>query len=156
MRFKDNDLCTYMLDVTLPRCQPAQNWVSITKSLHFVFNLPDIPFSVKRRSGLNAMISAHTRWMYSSSNCRILEKSSSLVISRFVCNYSIFWYFIITKYNLTVPVAELQIWRNRDKTEPLFWPSCQTWIYHQTHFERWCINANINLFLIQEMKRSLT
>ena len=62
---------------------PLKNYFTII-IYHYYYFLPEMPFSVKITSGLKAMISAQTRWMYSSSSCRILEKSSSLVISRLV------------------------------------------------------------------------
>jgi len=47
-----------------------------------------MPFSVKTRSGLSRMMSSQICWMYSSSICRILAKSSSLLISMSVCRHT--------------------------------------------------------------------
>lgn len=49
------------------------------------WHVPEIPFSVKSKSGLRRMMSSQICWMYSSSICRIRAKSSSLLISISVC-----------------------------------------------------------------------
>lgn len=49
---------------------------------------PEMPFSVKTRSGFRRIMSSQICWMYSSSICRILAKSSSLLISMSVYTHN--------------------------------------------------------------------
>ena len=51
-----------------------------------VSNVPDTPFSVMTKSGFRARIASHISLTCSSSICRILFQSSSLLISIFVCD----------------------------------------------------------------------
>lgn len=50
-----------------------------------VIYIPEMPFSVKTRSGLNLIISSQIRCIYSSSIWSIFEKSCCWLISRLVC-----------------------------------------------------------------------